>query len=176
MCLEAIDEQIIKQNFTRNAKIFFGVEAKEPDAKFLELDDFEKLMDYSVARYSFSNTSPLIIFFICQTGARFEEASGLSWEDVDFDNLLVSFKKAYKINPREIGPLKNKYSYRTISISQKLVNPLKQQKQVQEAYYKSKNKENEYNFVFRNQRLENPSNRTVNDMLTAMLTEIGSNG
>ncbi|HCD07627.1 MAG TPA: hypothetical protein DEQ50_05075 [Lactobacillus sp.] len=172
MCLEAIDEQIIKQNFTRKAKISFGVEAKEPDAKFLELDDFENLMSYSIARYSFSNTSPLMIFFICQTGARFEEASGLSWEDIDFDNLLVSFKKAYKINPRKVGPLKNKYSYRTISISQKLADLLKQQKQVQEAYYKANNKKNEYNFVFRNQRLENPSNRTVNDMLSNMLTEI----
>lgn len=172
MCLDAIDEQIIHTDFTRKAKITYGKEAKEPDAKFLELDDFEKLMNYSIARYSFSNTSPLIIFFICQTGARYEEASGLSWEDINFKDNLISFRKAYKINPRELGPLKNNSSYRTIAISPKLTSLLQQLKDVQEAYYKANKKENVHNFVFRNQRLENPSNKSVNEMLTDMLNEI----
>lgn len=173
MAKEAVDDNIINSDFTRNAKIHFGVDARDADAKFLEMSDFEKLMKYSKLRASFLNTSALEIYFICKTGARYEEAAGLPWDCVDFKNNTIRFKQAWLIHDKKIGKLKNKYSYRTIQVNQKLMDMLADQKEQQELYYKANNKINKDNLVFRNKKLENPGNTDMNTMLHKLENECG---
>lgn len=173
MAKEAVDDNIIKSDFTRNAKIHYGVDARDADAKFLEMSDFEKLMKYAKLRASFLNTSALEIYFISKTGARYEEAAGLPWDCVDFKNNTIKFKQAWLIHDKKIGKLKNKYSYRTIQVNQNLIDMLRDQKDQQELYYNANNKINKDNLVFRNKKLENPGNTDMNKTLHKLEDECG---
>jgi len=61
MAAEALDEGVIKHNFTRNIKVTAGVAPRDPHAKFLQIADFERLIKYSRSMMSFNNTSILFL-------------------------------------------------------------------------------------------------------------------
>lgn len=70
MCLDAIDEQLIFKDFTRNVKLIAGKLARSSQSKYLEADNFEKIIAYSKDHDSFRNTSLLEIYFVRESGAR----------------------------------------------------------------------------------------------------------
>lgn len=173
MCDEAIDEGIMRRNFTRNVKLVFGVAAVNAEDKYLQLDDFSKLLHQAELRYDLSNTSALEIIFIGNSGARFEEAHALSWNNVHFENNTVTIKHAIPSGGNTIKETKNPTSTRTIAINPKTMDLLKKHKTNQENYYKAKGITNDNDFVFRNKKRENPSNKAVSDMLKDLLKEAG---
>ncbi|APX72039.1 site-specific integrase [Companilactobacillus allii] len=171
MCEEAIDEGIMRRNFTRNVKIVFGVQPVNEEDKYLQLSDFSKLLHHAELRYDLSNTSALEVIFIGASGVRFEEAHALSWNNVHFENNTVTIMQAIPSGKKDIKDTKNRTSTRTITINPKTMELLKKQKTIQENYYKSKNIKNEHDFVFRNKKQENPSNKAVSDMIKELLIE-----
>lgn len=173
MCLDAIDEQLIFKDFTRNVKLIAGKPTRNSQAKYLEADDFEKLIAYSKDHSSFRNTSLFEIYFVCESGARYEESSALTWDCIDFKNKTVTFNKAYSIQTKKLKSTKTASSNRTISISETCVKKLVELKKEQESYYAQKSYSDPHNFVFRNLHLELPSNTACNKMLKDTLKKCG---
>lgn len=170
MVRDAIEEQIIFRDFTKNVKII-GKPARNPNSKFLEVNDFEKLIEHSRQRGSFDNTSGLEIYFVCESGARYEESSALTWDCVNFELSTVTFNKAYNEKTKDFTSTKNQPSYRTISISEPCMDMLKELKIEQEEYFKNKNYHDPHNLVFRNKKRMLPTNTAVNKMLKLFLDE-----
>lgn len=80
----------------------------------------------------------LLILF---TGVRRGEALGLRWKDVDFENGLIHVKQAVKKNRNKkyyLGGTKTEGSERTIQISEKVVNELRELKKKRMKEYKVK--------------------------------------
>ncbi|GEO48530.1 hypothetical protein [Companilactobacillus kimchii] len=77
MCMEAIDEQLIYKDFTRNINLVAGKPTRSSQAKYLESDDFEALIEYAKTHSSLSNVSLFEIYFVCESGARYEESAAL---------------------------------------------------------------------------------------------------
>lgn len=165
MCLEAIDEQLIYKDFTRNINLVAGNPTRSSQAKYLESDDFETLIEYSKTHASLSNISLFEIYFVCESGARYEESAALTWDCVDFKNDTVTFDKAYSIQTKKLKSTKTTASYRTIKIAKACMDRLAELKKDQETYFKSKGYTDPQNFVFRNNRRERPTNTACNKML-----------
>lgn len=171
MCLEAIDEQIIYKDFTRNVRLIAGKPTRASQAKYLEKKDFETLVTYAKNHASFRNTSLFEIYFVCESGARYEESAALTWDCVNFDDNTVTFNKAYSIQTKRLKSTKTKSSYRTIKISESFMNRLAELKNEQTEYFERINYVNKHNFVFRNLHRELPSNTACNKMLKDALAE-----
>lgn len=162
MAAEALDEGVIKHNFTRNSKVVAGIPPRDPNAKFLQIDDFEKLIKFSRSMMSFNNTSMWEVYFCTQTGCRFEESAALSWDNVDFNEETVTFSQAFSIRERKIKSTKNMSSYRKIHVSDQCMHRLKLLKQEQKEYFESIHYKNKSNFVFRNKKRQIPGNTACN--------------
>lgn len=169
MASEALDEGVIHHNFTRNAKVVAGVAPRDPHAKFLQLADFEKLIKYSRAMMSFNNTSIWEVYFVTQTGCRYEESTALSWDNVDFDEGTVTISQAYSIRSKKITSTKNLPSYRKLHVSKQLMTRLRILKTEQTDYFASKGYKNEGNFVFRNKKKQVPGNTACNTAVKDVL-------
>nr|WP_137611788.1 tyrosine-type recombinase/integrase [Companilactobacillus huachuanensis] len=169
MCLEAIDEQIIYKDFTRNVRLIAGKPTRASQEKYLEKKDFETLIEYAKKHANFKNTSLFEIYFVCESGARYEESAALTWDCVNFDDNTVTFDKAYSIQTKKLKSTKTKSSYRTIKISESIIIRLAELKKEQTEYFERIKYVNKHNFVFRNSHRELPSNTACNKMLKETL-------
>src|SRR5699024_11859860 len=64
------------------------------------------------AQYS----SPMLVLVAGATGMRFAELLGLTWEDIDFEDQIVTINKTWNYKLNEWGKTKNETSNRKISI------------------------------------------------------------
>lgn len=72
--------------------------------------------------YTLSFYDKLLLYLLLVTGIRRSEALAIMWEDVDFENNLISINKGYKLGilNNEIGKTKTKSSVRFVPINSKL--------------------------------------------------------
>lgn len=119
--LDALDEGIIKRDFTRRVQIGGKPKAKKIK-KFLEEDEAKKFIaDLNV------NTKELnwdhFLLLLINTGLRYAEGLALTPNDFDFDNRTVEVNKSYdyktKIKANRFQPTKNPSSNRIISLDLK---------------------------------------------------------
>lgn len=114
------------------------------ETKYLEQNEIDQILD-DLKDYPFYKN---IIEFLVNTGLRFGELLALTFDDVE-DNIL-SITKTLNIN-REINSPKSKSSNRKISLNQKCLDILKEQKLLKSNYkilYKDYN--DEKNLIFPN--------------------------
>lgn len=113
----AVDNEIIPRN--RFNKISIPVE--EVNDNFLTA---KELSEFLKAAKEFENiTNYTLILLLAYTGARRGEALGLTWNDVDFDNKIITINSTRdKKGDREP---KTKNSYRNILVDDILINQLK---------------------------------------------------
>jgi integrase len=73
--------------------------------------------------------SNYILYLQAYTGVSFEEVLGLSWDRIDFENGTIKFDRSWEYKERQqytaFGEHKNQPSYRTINISQPLIDMLR---------------------------------------------------
>lgn len=129
--LNAIDEKLIFNDFTRGAILSGKVESKKPHEKYLNYSDFKQLMNTCESRLDIRYSSPYLILAGGLTGARFSELLGLTWSDLDFKNLTISINKTWDLESDDFGPLKNESSKRIIDIDKKTAEILKDLKRNQ---------------------------------------------
>lgn len=127
----AVHEGILERNFCDFAVIKSSVDSTPVEAKFLEIDEYTALIDCTSKNIQYH--SYFIIYLIAVTGMRFAEASGLTWNDIDFENKLIDVNKTFGYNSsKTFAPTKNKSSIRKIPIDSFTVELLKE---YQEKYY-----------------------------------------
>ncbi|MGT2895727.1 integrase [Streptococcus phage Javan174] len=117
-CLKmALHTGIIQKDFT-----IFTTLTKEKDkdltSNYLEIDEYLKLIADTGKEITYK--SHFCIYLIAVTGMRFSEAMGLTYNDIDKDNLELSINKTYKVFgvAKGYAPTKNENSVRTVPISQ----------------------------------------------------------
>lgn len=121
----AVHEGILERNFCDFASIRSSVASTPKEAKFLEMEEYTRLIEKTSSSIQYH--SYFIIYLIAVTGMRFAEASGLTWNDVDFKNQLIDINKTFAYNStKTFAPTKNKSSIRKVPIDNFTVNLLKE--------------------------------------------------
>lgn len=115
---KAVEHGIIDRNKFKGISISKGDE--EEKIKFLTKEEVEKLM--MVAK-TFEFDEYMAVFILLRTGLRKGELLALTWDDIDFENKLMSINK--NRNHLGIFPPKTKKSNRVISMDNKLTKELK---------------------------------------------------
>jgi integrase len=124
---EAIDEGIIRVDFTRGAVIIGDVPAKRPEEKHLSYLDSKRLM-----KALYDNLDTLSHYFILlglTSGMRFAEIVGLTRKDFDFDKGLLTINKSWGYTNKMhdgFGPTKNEQSERIIKMDIKTMTLFKE--------------------------------------------------
>ncbi len=132
---DAIDERIIFSDFTRRAFIG-GLESKSSDVKYLEIDEVKNVKKIAVTKASILTVAYYEILLAIDSGARYGEIAGLTWDCVNFKKDEITINKTYDYVGRTgFKPTKNKQSVRTISISPFMVGQLKKLKAEQAEYF-----------------------------------------
>ena len=125
---------------------------KKEELKFLSLDEFKALEESLIKDIRSDYTTRYIILCSMYTGARFGECLGLTWDCVDFENEKIRIEKGFDYHfTNYFTEGKTKSSKRTIDVSSKLLNWLKELPQ-------------DHSFVF-----ERVSNNAVNKSLQKAL-------
>ncbi len=139
----AIQDRIIDYNFTSLAKVVSTVSEKDISEKYLELDEYQKLLK-DLEEQSTSSFKHLQLLVIATTGIRWSESLGITWEDVDFDEQTISINKQWgTLIDSGFETLKTTSSERIVPINQTVAEHLKY-------YQKHFWKDNDYNRVFPN--------------------------
>ncbi|MBM7580066.1 site-specific integrase [Jeotgalibacillus terrae] len=104
---EAVDEGIIRTDFTRGVEINGQVKAKSANDKFLSFSDAQMLLEYLHIHRSRSPLYYLLILGL-QTGMRYGELLGLKKSDFKFDENIIEVRRTLDYKYGEgIGPLKS---------------------------------------------------------------------
>lgn len=125
-CVEmAVHEGYIKRNFCKFAKINAKVKSRDIQSKFLEVEEYERLI-YETRKHP-DNTAYAVLYMIAKTGMRFAECLGLTVDDIDYENGTLSVNKAWDYkNNTGFMPTKTKSSIRQIPLDDEFLNFVKQ--------------------------------------------------
>lgn len=116
---EAVDEGIIRVDFTRNVSIS-GLDAKRSQDKHLSYADSKKLLQHLYRNLDVSLNYYLLLLALT-TGMRFAEIVGLTRKDFDFKNNTISINKTWGYTNKMhdgFGPTKNEQSNREIKVDE----------------------------------------------------------
>ena len=125
-CIDmAVHEGYIKRNFCKFAKINAKNKGRDLDTKFLEVEEYEHLI-YETSKHP-SYASHAALYMIAKTGMRFAECLGLTVDDIDHKNGMLSVNKTwdYKNNSGFMPP-KTKSSIRQIPLDDDFLKFVKQ--------------------------------------------------
>ncbi|QRY35702.1 Arm DNA-binding domain-containing protein [Bacillus sp. PDNC022] len=124
---DAVDEQIIHRDFTRNANITWTVPAKKSDQKSLNYKESKLLLKEIWNRLDQGLGYSLLLLALT-SGMRFGELVGLTRNDFDFVNNTIRINKTWgylKRHHEGFGPTKNEQSNRTIIMDSKTMKHFK---------------------------------------------------
>lgn len=128
---EAYHFKLISEDPTYQA-VLTGNKArkKKEEIKFMDLADFKKLIQYAYTHLDPRRVSNYMILVMANTGMRFEEAAGLTWNCIDFDNQTIKIDKAwnYQKKPADFGATKNRSSNRSVHVDQQTMATLRKLK------------------------------------------------
>ena len=166
---DAIDECVIRIDFTRGVKLSGNKKTKLPEEKHLDFDESEILLKETKNRLD-RGLSYYCILLGITSGMRFAEMMGLQWSDFDFKNNTVRISKNWGYTAKmEQGfcATKNEQSVRTITIDQATMNEFKK--------LKLKSIANEHNLVFfvMTSKYHVLSNAAVNKTLKNTCKDLG---
>lgn len=175
MAESAIDDQIIYVNFTHDyINPGYRPTRADRDKKFLEAEDYGKLLDYCFSHARLSSIYCYIIATGILTGARFSEIIGLSWDRIDFEHNQLTIDRTWDYSrTKDFAPTKNEASIRTIAVTADLMDLLKQLKQEQAKHDLKTGYRDEKNVVFRNNLNHIPGDGGINKSLRGLEKRLG---
>lgn len=119
----AYEDNYIDKDFALRPAISGG--ASKPDAlKYLEQEDFLKLIDYLNKTNNSLNMSRLMIQMACYSGARLSEIAGLTIDDIDPLHGKINIDKTFDYRDGGFAPTKNPQSIRQIDIEKSFLKQL----------------------------------------------------
>ena len=122
---DAIDEQDIHIDFTRNARLLWKVPKRERN--YLDYEESQRLLK-SVWSNIDDGLGYSLIHLIATSGIRYQEAVGLTRKDFNFENNTIAINKTWgykKSSPDGFGKTKNEQSKRTIKMDNVTMNHFK---------------------------------------------------
>lgn len=117
---EAIDEGVIRVDFTRGAVLTGGIPSKKPEEKHLSYFDSKRLLNELLTLPK--TTVRYLIILALTSGMRFAEMVGLTRNDFDFKTNEITINKSWGYTSKMhegFGPTKNDQSCRVIKMDGK---------------------------------------------------------
>lgn len=102
---DALAENVIQRDFTFRVKIT-GADPKEPDTKFLDIDEYHTLRQYLINQADVDHMSSCMLLFQLETGTRFEEAAGMTWDHLDLGNGIVTIDRQWDPKVKDFAKTK----------------------------------------------------------------------
>lgn len=149
---------------------------KDESHKFMNLDDFKTLIQYTYTHLDPRRVTNYIILVMANTGMRFEEADGLTWDCIDFDNATIKIDKTwnYTKKPYGFGPTKNQSSMRSIHVDKQTLGVLRKLKLVNDKRKLIRPDYNPNNLLFIRPENGLPiSNDGLNSQLSSICKKLG---
>lgn len=166
-CLkDALGEGLIFSDPARKVTIKGSVAPKDKSTKYLNYGDAMKVIDELKKGIKPQWASRYMILLGMATGMRFSEVLGLSWEDINFDEMTISINKAFDhVVSKQLHPPKSVSSNRVITIDAQTVRMLKE--------YKLAHQKNKSKYVFLDPYFDHISNNAVNKALKKACRRVG---
>ncbi|AQY70083.1 prophage Lp2 protein 2, integrase [Lactiplantibacillus plantarum] len=102
---DAVADGILKRDFAYKAHVT-GRPPKPVEEKYLTLSDYKKLRRYLIKTADYDHMTMLMMLFQLETGTRFEEAAGLTWDNLDLNNGIVHIKQQWDARRQTFRPTK----------------------------------------------------------------------
>lgn len=168
-CLkDALEDGLLFSDPTRKVTVKGTVAPKNSSTKYLNHRDATKLIDELKKDMRPKWASRYMILLGLATGMRFSEVLGLSWDDVNFEDLSININKAFDhVVSKKLHPPKSESSKRVITIDKQTARMLKEYKL---AVQKSNNK-----YIFLDSHFKHVSNTGCNKALKKACTRAGIN-
>lgn len=118
--LDAIEDQIIRIDFTRKTDLHWTVLAKTSSQKHLSYKEFKMLIS-EIRKNLDRGLGYSLLLLAINTGMRFEEIIGLTRKDFNFSHNTINIVKTWgykKESPEGFGLTKNKQSVRKIHVDE----------------------------------------------------------
>ncbi|MEK4712298.1 tyrosine-type recombinase/integrase [Sporosarcina sp. FSL K6-5500] len=116
----AVDNEIIPRNRFSRIKIA-GKEEDKVNENYLTAAELKEFLVFSKSNTTITNHTAMML--LAYTGLRKGEANGLRWKDIDFDSMKLTVERTRDRDGTRKPKTKN--SYRTINISNLVVEQLK---------------------------------------------------
>lgn len=165
---EAVDEGIIRVDFTRGAQLT-GEKPKKPEEKHLNYFEFKRLQKYLLSNLDLENLMNYAILLGLASGIRFGELVGLTRDDFNFKANKININKTWGYTnkmPKGFGPTKNEQSVRVIKMDKKTMKAFK------ELFKVTKENPNDLVFYSKQSMYNVISNNGMNKALKAILSEL----
>lgn len=166
---EAVDEGIILRDFAANITIV-GNPSKAGNLKYLEVDEFEKLINYLNSHISSLTPAQWCILHACYSGERFSEVIGHKFDDIDDKDEFIKVRRTWSHKNKSFGPTKTPSSIRDIYLAPDYYKHLLIYKRKQQQWLSNEANPNE--FLFAKQDGTVPTNQDVNDELRLLLARL----
>ncbi|MEG0284802.1 MAG: tyrosine-type recombinase/integrase [Vagococcus sp.] len=122
--LDAVEEGLIDYDFTRKV-IITGKEKTNQKAKFHSYIEWKSLIQYT--EKNSIDSQNFIVYLSAMTGLRFAEVLGLTLEDVDVKNKIITINKSWDYKYHSgFKPTKNDSSIRRIDIDNRTIKVIKE--------------------------------------------------
>lgn len=149
--VNAVDEGKIAYDFTKGSVTKGQVAGVTEDEKYLNYDDFTRLMNLAKQKLDPRFASRFMIVVGGATGMRFGELLGLTWDYVDLENGYIDIVRAWDYqDTKDFCPPKNPQSVRKVPLDITTLELMKDFKMNQRALFKEQKITNPNNFVFFN--------------------------
>lgn len=115
---EAVDEGIIRVDFTRKINIVGKITAKRPEEKHIDYHESQLLMNEVYSKLEFT-MSYYMIYLALTTGMRYAELVGLTRKDFLFKTNMITINKTWDYKKgKGFDSTKNDPSHRTIEVDE----------------------------------------------------------
>lgn len=169
-----IDEGALQSDFTKNVVIKGKNIEKQTNDKFINLSQFKKLVEYFKNHLNPFYSSSTVLYIASITGMRLSEVLALTWEDIDFEKLIIHTHRTWdyrnKKENQDFLPMKTDSSNRFIIIDEVNAQILKQFQCKQNQILHNLNVQPPYNLVCWNIKNGIPNISSIQRSLKAALS------
>ncbi|MFK4910007.1 tyrosine-type recombinase/integrase [Lactococcus petauri] len=169
-----IDEGALQSDFTKNVVIKGKNIGKQTNDKFINLNQFKKLVEYFKNHLNPFYSSSTVLYIASITGMRLSEVLALTWEDIDFEKLVIHTHRTWdyrnKKENQDFLPMKTDSSNRFIIIDEVNAQILKQFQCKQNKILQKLNVQPPYNLVCWNIKNGIPNISSIQRSLKAALS------
>ena len=169
-----IDEGALQSDFTKNVVIKGKNIGKQTNEKFINLSQFKKLVEYFKNHLNPFYSSSTVLYIASITGMRLSEVLALTWEDIDFEKLVIHTHRTWdyrnKKENQDFLPMKTDSSNRFIIIDEVNAQVLKKFQCKQKQILQKLNVQPPYNLVCWNIKNGIPNISSIQRSLKAALS------
>lgn len=170
---DAVAEGIIHRDFAYKAKIT-GSDPKPESEKVLTFDEYTVFRKYLIDNANYHRMTQEMMLFQLETGTRFEECAGLTWDNLDLNNGIVHITRQWDARTQNFTKTKGGgKADGDITIGTKYCQFLRDYRDQQNEWLSDHGIKNPLNLVFWSDHGTIVQNGTANTQLKIICSRLG---